>query len=114
MTSRQGPTGPAHDDNYRVLRDQDLRDYLAARPVLVAHLGGPPADWSDPVWQALDFQIDHPTLFQYSYASDGTSFNATAVGDLDCDGTFITYTLSGTAENGNVQVKLTEPPPNSD
>lgn len=73
-----------------------------------------PADWSADVWKALDFQIDRPTLFQYSYASDGDTFNATAVGDLDCDGIFITYTLSGTADQGNPHVRLTEPPPNSD
>ena len=71
-------------------------------------------DWAQPAWQALDFEIDRPGLFQYSYASDGTTFNATAVGDLDCDGTMITYTLSGTVEQGNVKLQLTEPAPNSD
>src|SRR5580765_1929011 len=45
MTSRQGPASPAHG-SYRILRDQDLRDYLAARPALVAKLGGSPAAWS--------------------------------------------------------------------
>jgi hypothetical protein len=71
------------------------------------------ADKAQPVWQALDF-VQEPGLFQYSYASDGTSFNATAVGDLDCDGTMITYTLSGTIENGAPKTMLTEPAPNSD
>jgi len=71
---------------------------------------------ASPVWRALDFQIDEPTLFQYSYSAsaDGQSFVATAVGDLDCDGVFITYELSGTASNGNPSVTLTEPPPNAD
>ena len=73
-----------------------------------------PADWASPVWQALDFQIDEPSLFQYSYTGDGATFTATAVGDLDCDGTMITYTLTGTADQGNPRMQLTEPPPNSD
>jgi hypothetical protein len=75
----------------------------------------PPAAWaSDPVWKALDFQIDEPNLFQYTYESDGQTFTATAVGDLDCDGVAITYTLAGKVTNGNPEVNLTEPPPNTD
>ncbi|WGS17097.1 MULTISPECIES: S-methyl-5-thioribose kinase [unclassified Bradyrhizobium] len=31
---------------YRILRESDLRDYLAGLPAIVAHLGGAPADWS--------------------------------------------------------------------
>ena len=71
---------------------------------------------ANPVWRALDFQIDEPTLFQYSYrgSADGQSFEAKAVGDLDCDGVFITYELAGTVSSGNPAVTLTEPPPNSD
>lgn len=74
-----------------------------------------PVDWSaDPVWKALAFQIDEPNLFQYAYESDGQTFTATAVGDLDCDGVAITYTLAGKVVNGNPEVTLTEPPPNTD
>lgn len=71
---------------------------------------------ADPVWKALDFEIDQPTLFQYSYEAspDGQSFVARAVGDLDCDSTFITYELKGTAANGNLSTTLIEPPPNAD
>jgi type II secretory pathway pseudopilin PulG len=71
---------------------------------------------ADPTWRALDFQIDEPTLFHYSYSgsADGQSFVAKAVGDLDCDGTSITYELSGTAVNGNPAVMLTEPSVNAD
>src|SRR6266478_1926075 len=64
-------------------------------------------DWtSDPVWTALEFQIDEPNLFHYSYESDGKTFKATAVGDLDCDGKPSTYTLDGKSENGNPSVTL--------
>ncbi len=79
-----------------------------------AHCVSTPADWATPLWTQLGFSIDEPNLFQYSYTSDGTTFTAEAVGDLDCDGTMITYRLEGSAPNGNPQVRLTEPPPNSD
>ncbi len=66
-------------------------------------------------WAQLDFQIDEPSLFIYSYTSPTPStFTATAIGDLDCDNTEITYTMNGTAVSGNPAVSLTEPAPNSD
>jgi hypothetical protein len=75
----------------------------------------PPAAWAtDKVWSALDFWIDHPTYFQYGYHSDGKTFTATAVGDLDCDGAAITYTLNGEVHDGKVTVQLLEPPPDAD
>ncbi|MBV8758342.1 MAG: prepilin-type N-terminal cleavage/methylation domain-containing protein [Deltaproteobacteria bacterium] len=69
---------------------------------------------SDSGWAALDFQIDEPNLFQYSYTGGASSANANAVGDLDCDGTSITYGLFMTSPNGNAAMTITEPPPNSD
>jgi type II secretory pathway pseudopilin PulG len=71
---------------------------------------------ADPVWKELDFEIDEPTLFQYSYEAspDGQSFVARAVGDLDCDGTSITYELRGAAASGIPTYTLSEPPPNAD
>jgi prepilin-type N-terminal cleavage/methylation domain-containing protein len=69
----------------------------------------------DTTWAALDFQIDEPNLFQYAYASSAlTAATAQAEGDLDCDGTSITYILSLTAPGGNAAATITEPPPNSD
>jgi len=66
-------------------------------------------------WAQLEFQIDEPSLFVYSYdGSPGTSFVALAQGDLDCDGTEITYTMNGTAISGNPAVELIEPPANTD
>ena len=80
------------------------------------HCAAVPATFAaDPTWRQLDFQIDEPSLFVYSYSSAAaTAFQATAIGDLDCDNTEITYTLDGTAVGGNPAVTLTEPPPNSD
>ena len=65
-------------------------------------------------WKDLDFQIDEPNLFTYTYTGALTSATALAVGDLDCDTTYITYTLNMTAANGNPAATMTEPPPNSD
>ncbi len=70
----------------------------------------PLADWAaDPVWSALLFGLPEPTRFQYAYQSDGTTARATATGDLDCDGTTITFTLTATIEGGAVKVNIAEP-----
>jgi hypothetical protein len=72
------------------------------------------AEWAaDPVWKALEFSIDEPTLYRYTYESkDGKSFTATAVGDLDCDGKTATYTMTGTIDaSGNPSTNLTTPGP---
>jgi 5-methylthioribose kinase len=46
MTSQQRPPDTFRQDEYRILRDADLRDYLALLPAVAARLGGSPADWS--------------------------------------------------------------------
>lgn len=70
---------------------------------------------ADTVWATLDFQVDEQNLFQYGYTGSAlTAASATAVGDLDCDGTAITYSLTLTAPGGNAAALITEPPPNSD
>jgi type II secretory pathway pseudopilin PulG len=51
--------------------------------------------WEPFAWQQLDFSIDRPHRFQYSYESDGKTFTARAVGDVDCDGSAVTYELRG-------------------
>jgi type II secretory pathway pseudopilin PulG len=68
------------------------------------------------VWRALDFMVDEPSLYQFSYtgADDGQAFVARAVGDLDCDGVSVTYELTGRVVDGTPSVVLTPPPPNAD
>jgi hypothetical protein len=70
-----------------------------------------PAAWtSDPVWKELDFSIDDAHLFRYDYTStDGKSFVAHAVGDLDCDGEAVTYTLTGAPEGDMLKVQMSGP-----
>ena len=70
---------------------------------------------ADPVWNKLDFQIDEPSLFYYDYSSSASNtFVAMATGDLDCDGTEISFVLAGRGVNGTPAVTLTEPLPNAD
>jgi 5-methylthioribose kinase len=38
--------GEARPENYRILREADLRDHLAQIPAVAAQLGGAPAGWS--------------------------------------------------------------------
>jgi prepilin-type N-terminal cleavage/methylation domain-containing protein len=75
-------------------------------------------DWQTANWQALDFEMTEPFLFQYDYTGSGVGsasvFTAHAIGDIDCDTTFITYTLAGVATGGNPALTLTDPPPNTD
>jgi type IV pilus assembly protein PilA len=79
------------------------------------HCTANPAGFAgDTAWKALDFQIDEPSLFYYDYTGTATAFTAKATGDLDCDGTEITYTLVGAATSGNPSVTLTEPAVNGD
>ena len=75
-------------------------------------------DWQTANWQGLDFEMTEPFLFQYDYTGSGVGsasvFTAHATGDIDCDTTFITYTLAGVATGGNPSLTLTDPPPNTD
>ncbi|MEO8548644.1 MAG: hypothetical protein ABI678_01675 [Kofleriaceae bacterium] len=66
--------------------------------------------WKQELWQKLDFQIDEPNLYRYSYHSDGKTAQVVAQGDADCDGQEATYTLDVTTENGNPMTAITPPP----
>jgi prepilin-type N-terminal cleavage/methylation domain-containing protein len=69
-----------------------------------------PTDFAaEPIWKQLGFQIDEDSLFYYDYTGTANTYTATATGDLDCDGTEITYTLAGTAVNGNPAYQFIEP-----
>ena len=72
------------------------------------------AGWLDEAWTQLDFQIEDSTLFQYRYHADGKTLDAEAIGDLDCDGTTISYRLHVDTQGGNTTSVITPPPPNTD
>jgi prepilin-type N-terminal cleavage/methylation domain-containing protein len=74
-----------------------------------------PAAWegtalAPSAWDQLDFSVTEDHYFVYSYVSaDGTTYTATATGDLDCDTTTVDYVLTGTAVAGNPTTTLTKP-----
>ena len=70
---------------------------------------------ADTTWVSLGFQIDEPNMFTYHYTSaDPKLATALAVGDLDCDGKLITYTLELATADGVPTSILSAPTPNSD
>jgi hypothetical protein len=62
--------------------------------------------WEQPVWQALNFEVSDPHYYSYEYvvSDDGQSFAARAFGDLDCDGVYSTFALSGHVDDGDPSV----------
>lgn len=61
--------------------------------------------WSDATWVALDFAMKDPHYYAYAFVGGGTTDNytATAQGDLDCDGTFSSFTLYAQSIDGEVE-----------
>ena len=80
----------------------------------------PASSWfTDPAWSAMEFHIDERSLFTYHWVKTGTMTGyATAVGDLDCDTTKISYSLDIQTIEGNISAKIYEPedfsPPQKD
>jgi type IV pilus assembly protein PilA len=56
-------------------------------------------NFDDNGWASLNFSVDDPFYYWYSYTSSGTDtgakFDATANGNLDCDGTYSTFSRHG-------------------
>jgi 5-methylthioribose kinase len=46
MTSQHRPPGAPQSEQYRILKEADLRDYLSGLPEIAGTLGGPPANWT--------------------------------------------------------------------
>ncbi len=78
------------------------------------HCAPDPVGFSNAVWKELEFSIEEDSLFFYDYHGTATDYTAMATGDLDCDGTEITYVLTGTAVNGQPAYSLSEPPSSDD
>lgn len=71
-----------------------------------------PKLWEGEGWTALNFQPMEPIRYSYAFEVDGDKFTVHAYGDLDCDGTFSDYALSGHVEDGAVvldpEAKITD------
>jgi len=63
-----------------------------------------PGTWDHPTWRLLDFRVDEPHAYAFSFDSengpDGAHFEATARGDLDGDGSTSTFALGGDYARG--------------
>jgi len=66
-----------------------------------------PSLWDHEPWTELGFEVDEPHLYSYGYRSDGHQVEAVAIGDLDCDGTMATFTL--TCDTRGCAVTATDP-----
>lgn len=72
------------------------------------------ADWSNggdvkdnKGFPCLKFEMTAPQYYQYSYNSNGTStgdFTSTAVGNLNGDTVYSTFTMLGSIENGRLKL----------
>ncbi len=64
-----------------------------------------PQAWKHPTWQGLNFAIDDPHYYVYSYESEGVGiaahFSARATGDLDCNGVTSTFERVGEVDDQN-------------
>jgi len=65
-------------------------------------------EFSAATWQALNFSVDDPYIYAYSYASTGANatgvasqFTARANGDLNCNDTLSTFERIGTVDAEN-------------
>jgi type IV pilus assembly protein PilA len=74
-------------------------------------------EWSAPTgssgattgWACLKFTLEEPQYFAYSYVATGTDgntggFTASAYGDLNGDGVYSTFQVTGTAYSGAVAI----------
>ena len=59
--------------------------------------------WSGPGWAALAFEPRSAFRYQYAWVTDGKTFTARAIGDLDCDGVTSTFEEFGKVTAGEVQ-----------
>ena len=75
----------------------------------------PNAFQADPGWSMLEFSVDEPSQYNYSYTPDGgagAAFTAYATGDTDCDTVMATFTMVGTTTvAGNAAVSIIPPLP---
>lgn len=70
-----------------------------------------PSEWeagdASTGWQCLKFSMTDPQYFMYAYSAvAGTSFSATAQGDLDGDGTLSTYAVGGAIDSTTKELRV--------
>ncbi len=61
-------------------------------------------NWEEPTWTALEFGMIEPHYYSYQFVNSKDSYTVLAYGDLDCDGEYSTFSLSGEVDkDGEVQ-----------
>ncbi len=53
-------------------------------------------------WVCLRFQVDQATWYQHNYTASSAAFTASAVGDLDGDATYSTFSRVGQVTSGQL------------
>jgi type IV pilus assembly protein PilA len=71
---------------------------------------------ADAGWKVLGFSVTAPALFTYHWTAPATGGTgsvgtALAVGDIDCDGTLVTYQYDLTNTNGTLVDTIYDPTP---
>lgn len=68
------------------------------------------SDWTNATWNALDFEMNQAFLYQYSYTGTAApdAYTAVATGNLDCDGTSMSWNLVGFMDGGLPRTTLTK------
>lgn len=59
-----------------------------------------PTLWQAEGWKNLNFSVDADFYYSYEFLSDGSSYTARAIGDLDCNGVYSTFEWRGSVVNG--------------
>jgi prepilin-type N-terminal cleavage/methylation domain-containing protein len=59
------------------------------------------AQWRDPTWVGLAFSLDDPFYYQYQFISSANEFTARAIGNLDCDAEFSSFSMIGRVDSVN-------------
>ncbi|MDP3215889.1 MAG: hypothetical protein Q8S73_17415 [Deltaproteobacteria bacterium] len=82
----------------------------SAAPTAGGYPAAPSAWARDPAWRALGFVISGPHRYQYRVeATDpGRGYTATAIGDLDGDGIFSTFSHHPQFIDGEIQRPVTQ------
>jgi hypothetical protein len=67
-------------------------------------------DWLDGPWKELEFAIEEPTSYQFTFDGDAKHATITAIGDPDCKDPTKTWKLEATlSSGGNPILNLTPP-----
>lgn len=69
-----------------------------------------PSLWEEEPWSAIEFEEDMPHRYSYEYEVDlSGALTVRAIGDLDCDGSFSTFQVTGTVDGPEPEVTQVDP-----